>query len=659
MPNWGLSTAARKTRPYGLNPWWLSPGKVITDPVHGDVFLTRLEQFMLDTPPMQRLRRVRQLGTTHLVYPAATHTRFSHSLGAVRVVQTLFDAAYDQRNQNHAVPDLFTEWEELARRDAEEPNQVPDELVAIADEGDNPLWQTIYRRKVAEAIVLARLGALLHDIGHLPFGHTIEDDLNLLTPHDSGESRLRSIWDEVSASWRKQLDEAARQDRSIEVDQLLQNLNPLRSGQLFAELRWLILSSQKSPTGTHLNAADNLSYPFVADLVGNTICADLLDYLERDHLFTGLPLRLGKRYLSSFYITPGRRGGLYRERMALVIAREGRERKDIVTEILKHLRYRYELQERVLVHHTKLAADAMVGKTFELWLEAQEAALRRNERRREELWAEVPPDFRSPEDVADLTIEKLTPASKAGRIARFELEKVLRQHGDDGVLERIASKRHNATARAAAGLAEALLNRDLYKPAANAAGAAAAEDLFKEFGSHEARRRLEEAACEHAEINDPWHVVIWIPDPKMRLKLAELLVDDGRGVAKFKDKSQRGSDIYEAHKQLWTISVFVHPGVTPSQTTAALAKLGQQLGVSWDAHGPELGPDPASAPEHLAAVRALNVPEGEAKVRELVVAVKSKQMAARGTPATQSELDATVAFLAETRGAIPRAPSQD
>ncbi len=43
--------------------------------------------------------------------------------------------------------------------------------------------------------------------------------------------------------------------------------------------------------------------PFVADLVGNTICADLVDYLQCDHLFTGLPAKLGHRLIQGIYVT--------------------------------------------------------------------------------------------------------------------------------------------------------------------------------------------------------------------------------------------------------------------------------------------------------------------------------------------------------------------
>ena len=48
---------------------------VIRDPVHGDIYLTHEELSILDTPEVQRLRGVRQLGTVYLVYPGAVHTR--------------------------------------------------------------------------------------------------------------------------------------------------------------------------------------------------------------------------------------------------------------------------------------------------------------------------------------------------------------------------------------------------------------------------------------------------------------------------------------------------------------------------------------------------------------------------------------------------------
>lgn len=289
--------------------------------MHGDIHLNALEVAIVDTPPFQRLRKVRQLGTTYLVYPGATHTRFSHSLGALKVVQDLVDIVVDQRSGRDPARDLFGQWEaQLGQRNEEgryvlQPDKVRD-----------------FEQRVAEVTVLARLGALLHDFCHVPFGHSIEDDLGILPAHDKNQERFRKLWMRMPRDVRRLIDD---------------------SPELKGNLKRLIVSK-----------ADNLpeaKYPFVDDLVGNTICADLLDYLRRDHLFTGLPLALGRRFESGFYVLPDG-DPLYQRRIVLRVHREGGERIDAITEILKHLRYRYELSERALVHHTKLAADAMVGQ---------------------------------------------------------------------------------------------------------------------------------------------------------------------------------------------------------------------------------------------------------------------------------------------------------
>jgi len=98
VPQWGLTEDLRKAKPWDMREDWLKPSKVVTDPIHGDVYLSELERILVDSPPFQRLRRIRQLGMVHLVYPGATHTRFSHALGALRVVQDLLDIILEQRN---------------------------------------------------------------------------------------------------------------------------------------------------------------------------------------------------------------------------------------------------------------------------------------------------------------------------------------------------------------------------------------------------------------------------------------------------------------------------------------------------------------------------------------------------------------------------------
>ncbi|HPR63479.1 MAG TPA: HD domain-containing protein [Thermoanaerobaculia bacterium] len=106
----------------------------IRDPVHGYIRLTPLEASILDTPEFQRLRFVSQLGLTNLVFPGATHTRFSHALGVMHLAGRLFD---------HLI------------------HQSPETLLPPPGE----------RERLRHLI---RITALLHDIGHSPFSHALE-----------------------------------------------------------------------------------------------------------------------------------------------------------------------------------------------------------------------------------------------------------------------------------------------------------------------------------------------------------------------------------------------------------------------------------------------------------------------------------------------------
>ncbi len=104
--------------------------KVIRDPLWDNIHVDRLAMGVLDTPTVQRLRYIRQLGHAFLVYPGATHTRFEHALGAYHLTRLALGA--------------LGERGELARVGGEDCTAV-------------------------------RLAALLHDIGHYPFSHSLEE----------------------------------------------------------------------------------------------------------------------------------------------------------------------------------------------------------------------------------------------------------------------------------------------------------------------------------------------------------------------------------------------------------------------------------------------------------------------------------------------------
>ena len=120
----------------------MAKSKLIRDAVHGDIEMGPLEIELIDTLEFQRLRGIRQLGTANLVFPSAVHTRFEHSLG--------------------------TSW--MAHR-------------ILRSIGRNYLIGP-------EQEMLIRVAALLHDITHIPFGHTLEDERRVLPRHDKDEERV-------------------------------------------------------------------------------------------------------------------------------------------------------------------------------------------------------------------------------------------------------------------------------------------------------------------------------------------------------------------------------------------------------------------------------------------------------------------------------------
>ncbi|WP_406660006.1 HD domain-containing protein [Methanolobus sp. ZRKC3] len=97
--------------------------KVIRDPIHGYIKMDKLTLSLIDSSLMQRLRRIRQLGLSNLVYPGANHTRFEHSLGVMHLAS------------------LLTEG-----------------ISTVSQEEKEEL----------------RVAALLHDIGHGPYSHVTE-----------------------------------------------------------------------------------------------------------------------------------------------------------------------------------------------------------------------------------------------------------------------------------------------------------------------------------------------------------------------------------------------------------------------------------------------------------------------------------------------------
>lgn len=246
---------------------------LLRDPVQGDIFLTENEVRVLDTKEMQRLRGIKQLGTAHLVFPGCVHTRFDHSLGALAAAKRMLES-------------LKLAGFHLDQQDQE----------------------------------LVRLAILVHDVTHIPYGHTFEDEREIFPRHDAGP-RLDHF-----------LSEKTELGRTLAAMGLLEPIRGVLTG---------------SPPA-----------PWVEQVVSSTIDADLLDYLRRDSFFSGLRQDYDDRIFSYFVLENGQ--------LVINMVKHGIDRPDARSEILHLLRMRYMLTERIYLHHAKIASGAMISKAVEL-----------------------------------------------------------------------------------------------------------------------------------------------------------------------------------------------------------------------------------------------------------------------------------------------------
>ncbi len=204
---------------------------LIKDPVHGYVRVYPHERCLIDSSAFQRLRRLKQLSTTYLVYPGAVHNRFAHSLGVMHVAGIFAEHIYSKLD--------------------------------------------IGLDEVRRLSMIARLLGLLHDIGHGPFSHTFEDHVlvNYSTNHEVIGGRLVREDPELSDCFDKYIEKelgvsAETMGKMIEAP---------------ATEVWPLTSS----------IAEGVTERSLYYIIKGPYSADLIDYLIRDSLFTGANYGLG------------------------------------------------------------------------------------------------------------------------------------------------------------------------------------------------------------------------------------------------------------------------------------------------------------------------------------------------------------------------------
>lgn len=453
--------------------------KVFTVRTSGSVYLYGPELEILDTEEFQRLASIKQLGTSYFVFRGAVHSRFEHALGALHMAQRIIDIV----NRN---PYAETRVDERQRR-------------------------------------LIRLFALLHDMPHVPFGHTLEDEFGLLTRHDRNDARIsRLLWDSRVG---------AILEDALESDEL----ETLRK----------IIGARTDPDFVALGTD-----AFCVDIVANTVCADALDYVQRDMEACGMPFELGERFLEYFVITkPDVPVPANRNRMALVLEKRGMPRPDVESEVVKLLSYRYELAERVYFHHAKNAASVMIGRGV------QALGLDRRDENFDRLSDELLLELLANQSLADPLGIHINPDT------------------DD-------------EAQFAQQLGELLRRRALYKIAylgvADDFGVRR-DDVLAKWGDPADRRRLEDLLAALAGV-EPGMVLVHLPPGKMAEKAADVLVETtDKAIVRLSewDKSHSGrvAALNDAHRRLWRVAAYAHPDLDDGHRRLVRAAAERELGV--------------------------------------------------------------------------------
>lgn len=459
----------------------------------GDVLLNKLEVKIVNTTEFQRLRKIKQLSTTYLVYPSAIHTRFEHSLGVLKIADTIINKIRNNRHSNEGEKTITEEGEQIIR-----------------------------------------LMALLHDIGHMPFGHTIEDEFGVFSSHDRDIERWEYFLGQNST-----------------IGKLITNY----WGKDFHKRFYSLIKCDKDFTGMENDA-------FMYDIVSNTVCADLLDYLTRDCTHTNLKLEYHPRFLDYFYIKKitNEKTGVKEKRIVIRVYKSNRKelRKDTVSELIQLLRNRYYLGERVYYHHTKIKMGALIAGAV---LRAHQAGLFSRLKNQKSLY-----QIHTMGDEELVLFLKSSP--KTGRdkekLLKIEGAKRLAEMYDDRIIyKEIACKNkhilniHNEfdTPYLSTGEFDKVRNRH-------------AVTLFHKFinkGSSLKRLEIEDKICEYLPEMKSGDLLIYCPNFDMAMKLAKVKIsNENLVVTELKDFNDQTikeecKSILSKHQDLWAIRVFIHP----------------------------------------------------------------------------------------------------
>lgn len=301
--------------------------KVIRDAACGPIGVSETELNIIDLPIFQRLRRIHQNGFLSMTFPSATHTRFSHSLGVLYYANLMC-------NQINKDQDIL------------KPVLKPNEIKII------------------------RLAALLHDIGHSPFSHTLENVSKSFLPETRTQTTSEKEY-KPKEDYLKVLDiDLVKNIIRIHKDKT-QNIKELFGHEIIGSM-----IVQNHPEINNL-----LEKEFEGDFetskvkIQRAICGDIGDGLYMGILHSGLDADKCD-YLKRDSLSSGVKYGFYEfEHIIENMEVDSKEREIVFRyKALKSIEYfmfaRYFLYNQIFYHKTNLGFNWLAKKSYEALLNA-------------------------------------------------------------------------------------------------------------------------------------------------------------------------------------------------------------------------------------------------------------------------------------------------
>ncbi len=472
--------------------------KTVRMAVSGDVRLTALEVAIIDSPDFQRLRRIQQLGPAQWVYPTALHTRFDHSIGVLATAELMIQSIRQAHSQ----------------------------IDASGSAAVKPCVITENQR------VLARLFGLLHDITHVPYGHTLENELRVFDPHDAFDST----------------DGQSRFERFLGEGSTIGKLIQVHLGRAMYDRFRAVCLRGKTDRLEVSDDGDTTCDEFIYFLVSDTVCADLIDYTRRDCVFCNLEFRVPSRFLNFMYVADTNQPEGLRRRVVIRLWKPRTEapRRDVITDLAELLNARYMLAERVYYHHTKIVVGTMIARA------ALEAKLN-----------------------GRLTMSQMFEFGDA-----TFLDYVLRLGSDQS--QKTLDESERACLKLASDLARKVLHRELYETVKeyprerfeDGGGNANARQRAQNLLTSAEDRRLHENEIANIAGAADGDVLLYIGEDKMNAKVAKAVVDWRGELTLLKSMNDetmqaRLNAIAGAHERLWNVSLIVNPDLPAEQKELA------------------------------------------------------------------------------------------